>query len=93
MTRKTLILLGIGLPIMVGSAAIYACWPQSTVNRGNYDRIQLGMPLADVAGILGSRGRKLSDAEWSWNDDEHARPASCRGWYSNYEGIYVYCAR
>ena len=53
--RKLLVAL-VGLAVVV-AAGVVMLWPwEDRVTRYNYDRIQIGMSLADVEAILGSPG-------------------------------------
>jgi hypothetical protein len=62
MTRRNCRLLQFGLPAALGAVmlAAWLLWPRTAITWENYERIQVGMTLAEVEGILGGPARDES---------------------------------
>jgi hypothetical protein len=46
--------------LVVAGAALYLLWPRSAINRENFEKVQVGMTLAEVEAILGGPERDES---------------------------------
>jgi hypothetical protein len=59
MSRRTRHLLSLSLPVLVAlAAAAWLLWPRTAITRENFDRIEVGMTLAEVEAILGGPPRE-----------------------------------
>lgn len=78
--------------------AVVIWWPPSgPINRRNYERIQIGMPLAQVERLMGGPGRDIGPVGWNdvaFDEDRlrswRAAPSTLRNWYDSNHMITVH---
>jgi hypothetical protein len=96
MRRRTLLAALAGLAVLV-AAGVVVLWPRSSsrITRENFDRIKVGMSLAEVETILGAPGDyttgpydEFSPDLYSGGDLDWAR-ATKVDWWSDTSGVTV----
>ncbi len=73
MTRRRLLLFGLLAGLLAGGAGVWLLWPRTAIIRENFDKVQVGMNLAEVEAVLGGPERNESTGPLMGDsgNDEH----------------------